>query len=59
MLYIKILIVFISIILIIRGYKKHRPEFNLVKHCNKYSLYLWYNEYYESGTVHRTYIKIF
>lgn len=55
----KLLVVFVSIILIIKGYKRHRPEFNLVKHCNKYHLYLWYNKYNELDNIYRTYIKLF
>lgn len=40
-------------------YIKYRPKIDIVESKDNYIVLLWYNKYYWSGKVKRTYVKLF
>lgn len=59
MMYLKLLIVIITVAFVIRGYIVYEPHLDLVYNGSHYHLYLWYYKYDWIGNATRTYIKIF
>lgn len=59
MLFVKIILLFSAIVLIIRTFVRYDPKFDLIKSGYSYKLLLWYNWYNWWGDKQRTYLKIF
>ena len=56
---VSILFLIILIVWIIKICSKYSPKIDIVISENKRVVLLWYNKYYWSGEIKRTYVKLF